>query len=237
MKTTLTKKISALLLVLCMAAGLAACGGGGGTAAESSPYAGKYISVAGEMLGIVLSGDDISGFSLELKDGGKGTLDADGTSDSIKWSEAEGKLTIEVEGETIEGTFGEDTIVFEDFMGMGLTLTMAKEGTDAASASYLSESDEAMLGTWQSYEVLDILGDDASAQYDPNGLTMVFKDDRTVDITCNGESIDAQNWSNLDTWGSLEDSEYDFTWDLEDGVLSVDTQIGEDYVTYHCSLS
>lgn len=236
MKTRVTKKLAALLVVLCMAAGLAACGGGG-TAAESSPYAGKYISVAGEMMGIVLSGDDISGFSMELKDGGKGSMEFNGSSGSMKWSEADGTITIEIEGQTLEGTVGEDTIVFEDFMEMGITLTMAKEGTDAASASYLSEGDQAMIGTWQSTAVADVLGDDLSATYDPNGLTMVFNDDHSVDITLNGEALPSQHWSNLDTYGSLDDSDYDFSWELADGVLSVDTYIGDEYVTYTCSLS
>lgn len=247
MKTRMARKLTAILIVLCMAAGLAACGGnatkaegspsdGEDTAAESFSCAGKYISVAGEMAGIVLSGDAVSGFSMDLKDGGKGSMEVDGSSTSLEWSEAEGAVIIEIEGETMNGTIGEDTIVFEDFMGMGLTLTMAKEGTEAASASYLSESDQAMVGTWQSNGVLDVLGDDASAEYDPNGLTMVFNDDHSVDITLNGKALPQQQWVNLESWGSLKDSDYSFTWELEDGVLSVDTLLGENAVTFQCSI-
>ena len=229
------KKLAALALALCMALGLAACGGGG--TAGSSPYAGRYISVAGEMMGIVLSGDDIAGIALELKDGGKGTMEANGAKDGIKWSETEGAVTIEVDGEKLAGTFGEDTIVFDDFLGSGMKLTLAREGTAAADASYLSESDQAMVGTWQSNAVANILGDDASEAYDPKGLTMVFNDDHTVDITLNGEALPAQHWSNLDTYGSLDDSDYDFSWNLADGVLSVDTRVDDEFVTYTCSLS
>lgn len=232
------KKTSAALVFLCMVLGLASCGGGDapGGAAETSPYVGRYISVAGEMFGMVVT-EEIQGITMELKDGGKGTVEVEGSKDSMNWTETDGIISIVVGGETLEATAGEDVLVFEDFMGMGMKLTMAKEGSAAASASYLSEDDQTMIGTWQSYEVADILGDDASGSFDPNGLTMVFGENHRVDITIEGETIPQLAWSNLDNWGSVDEDDYDFTWNLEDGVLSVETQIGDEWLTYRCELS
>lgn len=109
-----------MLIVLTMLAG---CGG-----EEATGYEGKYVSVSGEMMGIELTGDDIAGWSIELKSGGKGKMEIEGETGNIKWSLEENTITIKVDGEEITGTIEDDKLVFDDILSSGMKLTFAKEG-------------------------------------------------------------------------------------------------------------
>ena len=115
--------------VLCVVFMLSACGGSGRTDAE---YEGKYISVSGEAIGMTLTGEDISGFGLELKSGGKGTMTVNGESDTIKWTNDDKNITVKISGTDIVGAIGQDTITFDNMLNMGMKLTFAKEGSEAA---------------------------------------------------------------------------------------------------------
>ncbi len=224
------KKLSAILLSVIMVLSLAACGGG----RADDAYIGNWISVAGTAMGVTLTGDDIAGFGLVLEKGGKGSMSVDGDSANIKWTNNDTTLTISVQGEDFVGNIGADTLVFENLMNLGMDLTFAKEGTSAANPeNYLPEAEKNMIGTWVSYQVTDVLGDDASAEVAPDALKMTFKGDHTVDIEFNGETITGEVWSMLDTWGSLDDSEYDFSWDIADGELEV-TYNGDNYWIFKC---
>lgn len=123
--------LTALLLVAALTLLMSACG----SKAQESPYAGKYVPVAGEMLGVVLVGEELEAgdMALTLESNGKGKASMDGATDSFKWSESDGKITIEISGETLVAEAGEDTLVFDNFMDMGIKMTFAKEGTDAAN--------------------------------------------------------------------------------------------------------
>ena len=79
---------------------LSACGSGGRADEE---FEGKYISVSGEALGITLTGEDISGFSLDLKSGGKGSMTVYGESESIEWTNDDENLTIDISGTEMVG--------------------------------------------------------------------------------------------------------------------------------------
>ena len=74
------KKVLTLVLALALTLGLTACGGGG----SSDPNAGVYQATAIEMWGVELAVDEVytNGASLELKDGGKATINLDGTKSS-----------------------------------------------------------------------------------------------------------------------------------------------------------
>ena len=111
----------ALMLAITILSG---CGDGG----EATGYEGKYVSVAGEMLGLELTGEDIAGWAIELNNGGKGTMEIDGDSGNIKWSLEGETITINVDGEEITGTFEDDKLVFDNIMDSGMKLTFAKEG-------------------------------------------------------------------------------------------------------------
>ena len=140
------KKIYNYLLLIglmCTALFLSGCGS---SSNADSEYQGKYVSVSGEAMGITLTGDDISGFSLELKSGGKGTMTIYEDSESITWENDDKNLKITLSGTDIEGTIGEDTITFENMLDMGMDLTFAKEGTEAAKPeNNLPEQDKNMI--------------------------------------------------------------------------------------------
>ncbi|MDO4617757.1 MAG: hypothetical protein Q4B03_09970 [Lachnospiraceae bacterium] len=185
---------------------------------EGSTIAGNYISVVGEMWGVSLTGEDMEGFSINLEDGGACTLVVDGDSGNASWTEDGDILTIEIEGEEIQGTIGEDILVFEDMLGMGMDITFAKEGTDAAKPeNYLPEEDKAMLGVWNSHTVTTILGDDASGEVDPEGLTIEFFSDRTAAASLSGSDLGTTSWSSdfkyfddeylLSRWETIEGSD------------------------------
>ncbi len=224
------KKIVSLFLTITMVLSLAACGGGG---RADDAYVGKWISVAGTAMGFTLTGEDIEGFGLDLEAGGKGTMSVDGEAAKIKWTNDDTTLTLSVSGEEFVGNIGKDTLVFVNLMNLGMDLTFAKEGTDAANPeNFLPEAEKNMIGTWTSYKVTDVLGDDASGVA-PDALKMTFKSDKTVDIEFNGEAITGQKWSMLDTWGNLDDSEYDFSWDIQGEELEV-TYNGAEYWVFTC---
>ncbi len=180
--------------------------------------AGNYISVLAEMWGISLTGEELEGFSIDLEDGGSGTMVVDGESGSLTWTDDGEMLIIEIEGEEILGNIGEDTLVFEDMLGMGLDITFAKEGTAAADPeNYLPDEDKAMLGVWNSYAVADVMGDDASEEVDPAGLTIEFFGDRTATASLSGTDLGTTSWSSdfkyfdndylLVNWETIEDSD------------------------------
>ncbi len=126
------KMISAFITgMLCLA--MTACGGSSGRADEA--LTGKYIAVTGTAMGITLSGDDVAGFTIELKSGGKATLEVDGDSANGKWVNDDSTITLTVEKVDMVGTLGEDTITFENFLqemiGTSMERKVAKEGTDA----------------------------------------------------------------------------------------------------------
>ena len=176
-----------LMIVSLMILPLAACGGGSssggdGEAAEADPLLGVYNSVAGEMMGVTLTGDDISGFAVELKEGGKAVLSVEGDSSSGTYTMDGETITLSVEGEELTGTVANDVMVFDDFMGMGLKLTLAKEGTDAANANYASEEEQAIVGSWKSTGVTDVLGNDKSGEIAADSCTAEFGDDKTGTI-------------------------------------------------------
>ncbi|MEG0157157.1 MAG: hypothetical protein RR661_05860, partial [Anaerovoracaceae bacterium] len=72
-----------------------------------------------------IMGDDMR---MELKGGGKMTMDVSGQSGSGKWSVEGDQFTLDVDGVTSTGTITETTLVFEDMLGMGVKFTFEKEG-------------------------------------------------------------------------------------------------------------
>ena len=93
---------------------------------------GNYIPVIGEMMGTAMTGDDLSGFGIELKGNGKGVMTVNGESEKVKWKKDDTTITITVEGTDITGELGEDCFVVKDMLGMGMDFTFAKEGTPAS---------------------------------------------------------------------------------------------------------
>ena len=225
------KKLLSIILAVVMLLSLAACGGG----RADDIYVGNWISISGTAMGYTLTGEEVSGFGLNLEAGGKGSMMIEGDETNIKWTNDDVNLTVKVQGEELVGTIGTDTLTFVNLLNTGMDLTFAKEGTDAAKPeNALPENEKAVLGTWTSYAVTDVLGSDASADIAADALTMTFHANHTCDIVFRGESITGQTWSMLDAWGFLEDSKYDFSWDVEGEELKV-TYNGDDYWIFSCA--
>ena len=217
--------------LMCAVSMLAACGGGN----ADSKYEGKWISVAGSALGVTLTGDEISGFGLDLQSGGKATMELDGETHKIRWSNEGETITLKVDGEDVVGKAGGDTIEFDDMLGMGMKLTFAKEGSEAAKPeNNMAENDKKMLGSWQSVKVTDILGDPVDNMKD-NSLAMEFGADHKAKVTLNGTDMGTYNWSMLGEWGSLDDDSVSISWDIKGENLEVNYSVDEDYFVFTCS--
>ena len=123
MKKTLTILLAALLLLSV----LAACGGGG---SGSGKYEGTYLTSRidswtvqeyADLLEISL--EEAQEFiKLELKSGGKAAFISDGESDDCTWKVDGDKITIEAQGEKLEGTI-KDNVLSLDLDGEILELT------------------------------------------------------------------------------------------------------------------
>ena len=225
-------KATCVIGLLCIVCMVSACGGGGRADAK---YEGKYISVAGEAIGMTLNGEDISGFGLELKSGGKGTMTVYDESETIKWTNDDNNITINLSGTDMVGTIGEDTIVFDNMLDMGIKLTFAKEGSEAAKPeNTLPEADKKMLGIWQSNTVTDILGDPIE-EFSGDELKMEFAADHTVKVTFKGEDLGSYKWSLLGNWGNLNDDELKINWDNTDNGIEVNYSTADDYFVFNCT--
>lgn len=217
-----------LMLSICM---LTACGGGN----ADSAYVGKWVSVAGEAMGVTLTGDDISGFAFDLQDGGKAVFTVEGESENVKWKTEGNVITITENGIEMTGTLENDTMVFENKLDMGVDLTFAKEGTDAAKPeNYLPEAEKNMIGTWQSENVTDVLGDPVDT-YASDALKLEFSGDHTMNITLDGETVSGKKWSLLgDDWGNVDDESVNMNWDINEEGIDVNYTIDGEYYVFHC---
>lgn len=227
-------KLMGLIGLLCAVMVMSACGGSGGRA--DAQYEGKWISVAGEAMGMTLTGDDISGFALELQSGGKAVMTVEGDSQKVKWTNDDSNITIKVGSTEMVGALGEDTIVFDDMLGMGMKLTFAKEGSDAAKPeNNLPEADQKMVGTWQSHTVTDVLGDPVEG-LNGDELKMVFAPDHTVQVFVDDTDCGTTKWSLLgDDWGSVDDDSVSISWDITEEGIEVNYSDDEDYYIFSCT--
>ena len=196
---------------------------------------GTYIAVAGDLWGISLFGDDLEGFSFELSSGGKGRVIVDGEAEDIQWESDETTITVKMEGESLVGTRGKDFFVMENLMDMGMNLTFAKEGTEAANPElYLPEADKFMIGTWRSAEVNDVLGD----PYDEvaaDALSLVFTGDHKVSFSFEGKDMGTYDWSLLGDWGSLDNTDdVDLGWDIFEDHIEVNYTVNDEYLVFKC---
>ena len=94
-----------------------------------------------------LSGDDMSGFTLELKSGRKAIMEVNGESSEGKWINDD--TTVAIDKTDMVGT--KDTLVFEgvlkELVGISMALKYAKEGTDAAKPeNFIQEEERTLLG-------------------------------------------------------------------------------------------
>ena len=217
-----------------MAVALTACGGSSGRADEA--LVGSYIPVVGEMFGMALVGEDLDGFAVDLQTGGKATLTIEGEDHKVKWTNDDENLTLKIDGEEIVGSILEDAFYCEDMLGMGLNVTFAKEGTEAAKpGQYLPESDKFLLGQWRSESVADVLGDPVDDMAD-DALELTFTDDKMVEVIVAGENLGTFPWSNLTSFGYVDNDDVGFSlnWDILDDGIEVTYSPEEGYYVFMC---
>lgn len=232
------KKMISVFIAMVLCLSLAACSGSSTKVDEE--LIGKYVCVAGTMMGVTVSGDDVTDFELDLQDKGKGSIIIYGKSYKIKWSNDDDTVTLKIDGVDAVGKRGEDSITFEEFLadklGVSMDLVFAKEGSDAAKPeNYLPEEEKALLGDWSSVSVKDIMGDDASGDVDPNALTATFNDDHTATISFMGEDIGSFEWSVLSEsiiFTGDFDGDLVMSGDYKDGVLLLNYSAGDDYFIF-----
>lgn len=232
------KKMISVFIAMVLCLSLAACSGSSTKVDEE--LIGKYVCVAGTMMGVTVSGDDVTDFELDIQDKGKGSIIIYGKSYKIKWSNDDDTVTLKIDGVDAVGKRGEDSITFEEFLadklGVSMDLVFAKEGSDAAKPeNYLPEEEKALLGDWSSVSVKDIMGDDASGDVDPNSLTATFNDDHTATISFMGEDIGSFEWSVLSEsiiFTGDFDGDLVMSGDYKDGVLLLNYSAGDDYFTF-----
>ena len=162
-------RASLRLLAAAMIFSLTACGGGGNDTA-ADPNCGLYNATTAEMWGIEMGVEDIwtKGFSIELKDGGKCEIKADGEKASGKWTLDGTAFTVKGGGFDCSGTLSQGVMTLENVLDMGVNLTFEKEGgfteapagsdapagndapavNDAPAAEELSALEQQWDGTW-----------------------------------------------------------------------------------------
>ena len=141
------KKIISFLIAMVLCLSVTACGGSSGRADDA--LAGKYIAITGTTMEMPHSGNDMSGFTLELKSGRKEIMEVNGESSEGKWINDD--TTVIIDKTDTVGTIGKDTLVFggilKELVGTSIDLKFAKEGTDAAKPeNFLPEEERALLG-------------------------------------------------------------------------------------------
>ena len=136
------KKRIAVLLVLILVLTMTACG-----APEPTPLDGKWVAMAGEMMGIQVPIADVMGgdFYFEILGEGKVTVTVDDKSEKDSWSLDGTQFTLNIRGaDPCVGTWDGDMIVFDDMLGSGLTMIFGREGTDAADPANYGNVDDIM---------------------------------------------------------------------------------------------
>ena len=137
------KKWIGIVLVLALVLTMAACGG----SSEPTAMDGKWIAMAGEMMGIQVPVKDVFGgdFYFVIQGTGKAEVVVADVSEKDAWSLEGDQFTLEIRGaDPCVGTLVGDTVVFENLMDTGLTIIFAREGTEACDPALYDNLDEIM---------------------------------------------------------------------------------------------
>jgi len=243
------KKTLSLFLVVIMMLTLGACGkdkkedgaatdGKKAETAVENKFEGEWLGVGGDAWGFAMTAEDAAAYTLTVEKTEKASIVVDGDALEAKYTVDGDSIILKVEELDMEstGNLTDGAIYFEDLMGLGINIYFAKEGTDAADPSrYIPEAEKAMVGTWTSYAVTDILDEDVSDIVPADALVMNFNGDYTVDIDLAGEMIVGETWTIYEDFGYLTDSEYDFSWDVVGDEIVVSYYDGEDTYKFTCA--
>ena len=237
------KKMRCICMFICIISIVFITGCGGGSSKEKSPYEGKWIAVSAQMMGMSVGIEDTFGgaFEFEVKSGGKVRVLIGEDTGEGKWSVEEDQFTLTIEGEDMIGVIREDTISFDDMLGMGVKIIFAKEGTEAMDPDlYLTDEESAVLGEWMSESVEELLGDGPQTTMEGvedihDALRLNFKNDRNVEVVYKGQEIGTFPWSAALGYCTIEtETPAIYVTINEDGTLEAEYSDEEDYYTFHC---
>ncbi len=225
------KKWFAILLILTIALCFAACGN---TAYEK--YVGEWVTTEWRENGNSVNNRKIPEFKLELKEGGKGEIMLGIERKNLKWSGDDSVLNVKIDGDTYKADVKDGKAVFEDFLQTGLEITFApKSNVESNFEQYMSDADKKMTGTWISYRVEDVLGDDLSETVRSDGLVVAFKKDYTADVKIEDVLRKNEKWSMLDeSWGSLDETDCDLSWEIINDELKATYYNGKEFYIFFC---
>ncbi|NLF80613.1 MAG: hypothetical protein GX572_05420 [Clostridia bacterium] len=207
----------ALALVVVMAL-LAGCGGDGTPTVSDDPNVGIWQAVTIEMFGEEFPADEIysDGFVLELKDGGKCELRAEGKKDKYDWSATGDTITVSSRGTAfISAAVSGNVMVIEDFMGTGLKIVLEKEGAgqgaDASAAGYYVIDALTIDTEYYDAELLDELG----IYY-----YIILNEDNTAEI--NTDMLLSGTWDNGKLYYEQDGEDYVNEFVLDGDMLTIE---------------
>lgn len=182
------KKLLSVLLTLAMALGLCACGG----PKYDESLMGVYTCYAVEMLGIEMKADEVLSqtSTLELKQGGKGKMNIEGTTGAVKYTLDGETITMDIDGETATGTL-KDGILHIEIMSMDMYFI--QEGKEVPSITppevgYFTFESMEMDGETLSKDDLTAIGGD------PDSFFLIMNEDGTGTLAIAGEEAQQLTW-------------------------------------------
>ena len=188
---------------------------GGGK--KDDPNLGLYQAVRAEMGGFDIAVSDMweGGFSIELKSGGKCTVNVDGTKGDAKWSLDGREFTLTGNGLDCSGTLNNGVIVLENVMDTGIRLTFTRDGVDLAdepepevAVQPQTDPDAALLGSYEA-----VKAEAFGAEVDINE---VLDDAFVIELAENGVCyVKAQGSSSKAGWQHSGDS-ITIIWDSQE---------------------
>lgn len=151
----------AVLAVILAIVLISVLGGGSKTTVSDDPNVGVYNATTAEMMGMEIELSDLweKGFSIELKDKGKCSMNIDGSKGNGKWTLDGSTFHVEGGGIDCDGTLSGGKMVLENVLGMGVTLTFEMEGgatapvaggsdTQGANNTAVADIQKQWNGTW-----------------------------------------------------------------------------------------
>ena len=202
--------LAALIVVGAVIFIIASMSGGGAPAVDDSVL-GLYTAQKAETAGIEIGINTIwkNGFSIELKDKGKATINVDGESGGAKWTLEGENITVRGTGSNssfvCSGTLKDGVLTLEDVLDSGVTLFFTKDGASLPSEETPKPAPtpkadpapgSAPAQTPDKGEVLGLYQADKAVAYGieveistmwENGFSIELKDDGRCDLTVNGQ--------------------------------------------------
>lgn len=182
------KKLLSILLTLALALSLCACGG----PQYDESLMGVYTCYAVEMLGIEMKADEVLSqtSTLELKQGGKGKMNIEGTSGSVKYTLDGETITVDIDGETATGTLKDGVLHIEI---MNMNMYFIQEGKEvpevvAPEVGYFTFESMEMDGETLTKDDLSAIGGD------PDSFFLIINEDGTGTLAIAGEDAQQLTW-------------------------------------------